>query len=335
MLEEQWQKWQALPAATRRGVLAMLMLLDGGIGLLYGSSLLDLGIGGDLLWLSQSVEFIIGGLLLLHAAIEHLTGNYRNTTIAAVPLVILLVIGACLELLFRGRDDTANVIFNLTSLSFTGLYWAAAYLSIAAGLTLTYKVQRFGNFAQAEMMLFGAFVAITLMWSVPFEAGVDAVKDGELAWELLIWACVAAFFLTGLLGVLIDRLVYRRFRSKHAIPQVMMIASLGVSMVLRALLYLRYGAKMRLFVPDRDWRLVTSSFHFDTALLKFHFGLREQIPFYEWVTVKTNGDPYLYALVYSKALLIIGVFAAVLLLLLLLNRTRLGRQMRRMACWSR
>ena len=105
MLEEQWQKWQALPAATRRGVLAMLMLLDGGIGLLYGSSLLDLGIGGDLLWLSQSVEFIIGGLLLLHAAIEHLTGNYRNTTIAAVPLVILLVIGACLELLFRGRDE--------------------------------------------------------------------------------------------------------------------------------------------------------------------------------------------------------------------------------------
>ncbi len=331
MLEEQWQKWQALPAATRRGVLATLMLLDGGIGLLYGSSLLDLGIGGDLLWLSQSVEFIIGGLLLLHAAIEHLTGNYRNTTIAAVPLVILLVIGACLELLFRGRDDTANVIFNLTSLSFTGLYWAAAYLSIAAGLTLTYKVQRFGNFAQAEMMLFGAFVAITLMWSVPFEAGVGAVKDGELAWELLIWACVAAFFLTGLLGVLIDRLVYRRFRSKHAIPQVMMIASLGVSMVLRALLYLRYGAKMRLFVPDRDWRLVDSSFHFDTALLKFHFGLREQIPFYEWVTVKTNGDPYLYALVYSKALLIIGVFAAVLLLLLLLNRTRLGRQMRAVA----
>ncbi|MDP6659282.1 MAG: ABC transporter permease [Candidatus Poseidoniia archaeon] len=331
MLEEQWQKWQALPAATRRGVLATLMLLDGGIGLLYGSSLLDLGIGGDLLWLSQSVEFIIGGLLLLHAVVERLTGNYRTAVITAIPLIILLVLGACFELLFRGRDDTANVIFNLTSFSFTGLYWAAAYLSIAAGLTLTYKVQRFGNFAQAEMMLFGAFVAITLMWSVPFEAGVDAVKDGELAWELLIWACVAAFFLTGLLGVLIDRLVYRRFRSKHAIPQVMMIASLGVSMVLRALLYLRYGAKMRLFVPDRDWRLVTSSFQFDTALLKFHFGLRDQIPFYEWVTVKTNGDPYLYALVYSKALLIIGVFSAVLLLLLLLNRTRLGRQMRAVA----
>ena len=100
LLEEQWQKWQALPAATRRGVLATLMLLDGGIGLLYGSSLLDLGIGGDLLWLSQSVEFIIGGLLLLHAVVERLTGNYRTAAITAIPLIILLVLGACFELLF-------------------------------------------------------------------------------------------------------------------------------------------------------------------------------------------------------------------------------------------
>ena len=56
--------------------------------------------------------------------------------------------------------------------------------------------------------------------------------------------------------------MYSRFRKKNATPQVMMIASLGVAMILRGLLYLRYNASTYLFVPDKDWRLKSSSFEF-------------------------------------------------------------------------
>ena len=70
----------------------------------------------------------------------------------------------------------------------------------------------------------------------------------------------------------------------------MMIASLGVSMILRSLLYLRFDAKMRLFVPDRDWRLVDSAFKFDTAVLSFNFG-KADASFFDYVT-ELSGEPY-------------------------------------------
>ncbi|MDP7161853.1 MAG: hypothetical protein QF756_11525, partial [Dehalococcoidia bacterium] len=159
--------------------------------------------------------------------------------------------------------------FNLSSIGSSGLYWAAVYLSIAIGLTLTYKVQRFANFAQAEMMLFGSYVALTLMWSDWFFPISDAPKDGSLNWELLIWAGVTAFIVTGIVGLIIDRLVYRRLRDKMGTSKVMMfsvmmIASLGVSMVLRALLFMRFSASNFRFTPDRDWRLTTSTFEIPT-----------------------------------------------------------------------
>nr|AIE92795.1 high-affinity branched-chain amino acid transport system permease protein BraE (livM) [uncultured marine group II/III euryarchaeote AD1000_28_C09] len=267
----------------------------------------------------------------------------------------------------------------MASTLFSGFYWGAAYLAIAAGLTLTYKVQRFGNFAQAEIMLFGAYVGFTMMWSPYFYTlvndrkvlNIDVSKDEVLTWDLLFWACVTGFVLTGLLGVLIDRLIYSRFRKNHAIPQTMMIASLGVAMILRGILYLRYGASQYLFVPDIDWRLSTSRHEFPgdkwwwpsslSQTARFRFGERtvekshddmdktacieegkpdnfssswdveseicnvtEYLPFYE-IQEST------YYLQYTKAALIIGVFASVVLLLIVLNMTRLGRQMRAVA----
>ena len=102
-------------------------------------------------------------------------------------------------------------------------------------------------------MLFGAYVALTLMWSDSIFPISDAPKDGILNWELLIWAGVTAFVVTGIVGLIIDRLVYRRLRDKMGTSKVlmfsvMMIASLGVSMVLRALLFIRFSASTFRFI---------------------------------------------------------------------------------------
>ena len=375
--------WDSIPVELK---LAFFVLFDAAYGLRYQSGILSLLIYGDPLWMFQFLEFILSSMYVLYWMLNNLKGWTRTVTVFSSPIIILLIFAVCLEQLFVGQETTVSPTFRLTSVLFTGFYWAAAYLAIAVGLTLTYKVQRFGNFAQAETMLFGAYVGFTVMWSPFFYTlvegekvlNIDVKKDEVLTWDLLFWACVTGFVLTGLLGVLIDRLIYSRFRKRNALPQAMMIASLGVAMILRGILYIRYGADQYLFVPDVDWRLSTSSTEFSGESVPSLFGIKlwpswmnqtMRFRFGERTAEKSHSDmdqtacieagkpddfssswdsdsgicnvmEYLpfremadasYSLQHTKAALIVGVFAAVILLLLMLNMTRLGRQMRAVA----
>lgn len=309
-------------------IIAGLLMVDAYLGLTHhsGSIALSRMFVGDLVWILQSMEMTVGGLLVIHTMFNETSGRWRVASLTSSPLLLMAIILVVLELLLSGLGFSATLNFNLSSVGLSGLYWAAAYLCVAVGLTLTYKVQRYGNFAQGEMMLVGSYVALTMMWSESFFNLSDGPKDDILEWDLLVWAVLAAFIVTGIIGVLIDRLVYRRFRAKNASPQVMMIASLGVAMVLRSLLYLRYSARTFRFVPDRDWKLSTSRFEIPTERLQVHLGIRGDSPWYEFAEGVAD-----YGFAYTKAALIAGVFASVLLLLLLLHRTRLGRQMRAVA----
>ena len=326
--EEIRQHWSAVPRWQRRLGICALLLLDAYLGLKHhkGSIAWSGLFQGDLVWLLQSAEMMAGGLLLIHTMFNETEGKWRIASLTSSPVLLVLLISVTLELLLVGLGFSTTLNYNLTSVGFSGLYWAAAYLCVAIGLTLTYKVQRYGNFAQGEMMLIGSYVALTLMWSPRFFEMSNGPKDDILQWDLLLWAALAAFLVTGLVGVVIDRLVYRRFRKKEASPQVMMIASLGVAMVLRAMMYLRYSARTFRFVPDRDWKLATSRFEVHTERLQLHLGIRDGSPLWEFAE---NVNDYAFA--YTKAALVVGMFGSALLLLLLLHRTRLGRQMRAVA----
>ena len=97
----------------------------------------------------------------------------------------------------------------------------------------------------------------------------------------MIFAGISAFVIAGLFGLMIDRLVYSRLRRKMSTPPGMMIVSLGVSMVLRALLFMRFSAGTFRFVPDRDWRLGTSTFEIPTVVLQLRLGDRIGKPLIE------------------------------------------------------
>ena len=363
--------------------IAFIVFLDASYGLRNQSGIFSIIIHGDPLWIVQFFEYVLSSMYILYSIFNLLKGWLRNLFTIFTPVLILLIFAFCLDQLFMGQETTASTNFNLSSTFFSGLYWGSAYLSIAVGLTIIYKVQNFGNFAQAEMMLVGAYVGFTMMWSPFFHTiidgkkvlNIDVPKDEVLTWDLLFWACVSGFVIAGLLGVLIDKLVYRRFRMKNALPQAMMIASLGVAMIMRGLLYLRYGAEQFLFVPDKDWRLSTSRIEFSqesqpfygywpdimNQTVRFRFGERKSVKDHSdmdqtacieeskldnfsstWdadsgICTVTEYLPFFYSdestyfLQYTKAALIIGVFSAVILLILMLNRTRLGRQMRAVA----
>lgn len=274
-------------------------------------------------WLVLSIEMMCGGLLLIRVILNKSNPKWKNVVVISTPILAVLMGLGVLELVLSGSGRSATINFNVSSVGMSGLYWAAVYLSIAIGLTLTYKVQRFANFAQAETMIIGSYVALTLMWSDRFFPISNAPKDGVLDSELLIWAGVTAFFVTGIIGLIIDRVVYKRFRRKMSTPQVMMIASLGVSMVLRAILYMRFSASTFRFIPDKDWRLTSSTFDIPTQRLQIHLGDRLDLPLMD---LAARVNPYGFS--YSKVALVVGIFTAVILLLILLQKTRLGKQMR-------
>mgnify|MGYP003386983532 FL=1 len=298
--------WLARPGWLRALVLALFLLVDGYIGLIHGlGTIVWSGLfTSQLEWLLLPIEVMVGALLLLRIILSQVRASWKSTLIVLTPILVVLISFVVLELLLTGSGRKATIKFNLSSVGLSGLYWSAAYLSVAVGLTLTYKVQRFANFAQAEMVLFGSYIALLLMWSNRFFPISDSPSDGILNWELLLWAGVSAFVITGALGFAIDRVVYKRFRAKMGTPQVMMIASLGVSMILRGLLYMRFGAGTFRFVPDRDWRLTTSTIKFPAEQVTLHLGDAGNQPLME---MATSVSPYAFA--YSKFTFVIGMFA--------------------------
>ena len=322
------QRWVLIPSWQRQLLLGVFLLFDAYLGLIHGAGIIRWSglVNGELKWLVLAAEMAAGGLVLIRVLLKHAGPRWKLLSIISTPFLLAGLAFGVLELVLSGLGRSATMNFNLASIGSSGLYWSAAYLSIAIGLTLTYKVQRFANFAQAEMMLLGGYVALTLMWSDRFFPISDAPKDGVLNWELMIWAAISAFVVTGLAGLFIDRMVYKRLRMKLAKPQVMMIASLGVAMIIRAVLYMRFTARTFRFVPDRDWKLATSKFDVQSERLQLHLGDRVGTPIMEFAE---NVTPYGFA--FTRVALIVGVFGSVLLLLILLHRTRLGRQMRAVA----
>ena len=329
-LNELRQRWVLIPSWQRQLLLGVFLLLDAYLGMIHNAGIIRWSglLTGELGWLVLAGEMMAGGLVLIRLYLNRADQGqkWKTLSIIFVPVLLALLAFGVLELVLSGLGRSATMNFNLASIGTSGLYWAAAYLSIAIGLTLTYKVQRFANFAQAEMMLLGGYVALTLMWSDRFFPISDAPKDGVLDWNLMIWAGVSAFVITGLIGLLVDRVVYKRLRKKLAKPQVMMIASLGIAMVIRAILFMRYTARTYRFVPDRDWKLATSRFEVPTERLQLHLGDRVGVPIMEFAE---NVTPY--GLAFTRVALVVGVFGSVLFLLILLHRTRLGRQMRAVA----
>ncbi len=372
MLDSQPSRWNSLSRGSRRTAIALLIIIDANIGLLKGWGLLNLldslaggNVPNDMVWLLQVIESISGGFFLVKILFDDVPGSWpRSIAIALSPIFLLFMVGMSLDNLFKGLNDDVRLTFDLISIGTSTLTWSSTYLAIAVGLTLTYKVQRYGNFAQSEFFMLGMYLSMVMVWSDYFFPMYDAPLDGTLAWSVLLWTLVAAFMLTGLAGIIIDRLVYRGFRKKEASPQVMMIASLGVALALRAITYLRFGAGKKMFEPDADWRVPTLRWDIPTQKLRLNLGVRDLedggtythggcetvgtdeagAPLYEHITSE-GSKPLLdifdvasdciteattgYA--YYKGAIPVLVFSSIILLLILLKKTRLGRRMRAVA----
>jgi len=104
----------------------------------------------------------------------------------------------------------------------------AVYALFAVGLTLVYGVFRFINFAHGELIAWGAYLTLIFSGFLPFGLAV-----------------VPALILTVLLGIGQDRWIYRSLQKRGRIT--LLIASIGLSYLLRNALRLIWGSDLQSF----------------------------------------------------------------------------------------
>ena len=171
---------------------------------------------------------------------------------------------------------------------------AGALIGLGAiGVTLTYSILRFANFAHGEFVSFGAYATLLLAAIIgSVVAGADQpIGPFSFGWGVIV-AAVAAMASTGALAL--DAVLFKRLRDKGAAITIVM-ASFGASMALRSLLEFAFTSRPAYF--SRDLQIA----------LPVGLGIR--------VT------PDQIALLGITAVLMIGVH-------LLLTRSQIGRAMR-------
>jgi len=127
-----------------------------------------------------------------------------------------------------------------------GLLTGAIYALGAIGLTLTMGILRFANFAHAEMMTWGAYMALGVLTVFSLESA--PLGPLTFGWPL-IGATVIAVFLTIALALIIDRLVFSRLRGRVG-HLTLVFASFGVALIVRNLISLIFGGEATYYTNE-------------------------------------------------------------------------------------
>jgi branched-chain amino acid transport system permease protein len=107
----------------------------------------------------------------------------------------------------------------------------------AIGVTLTYSILRFANFAHGEFIAWGAYFALAGSSFLGALAPGLAAPLGPFSfgWSLPI-AALAAMVATAALALLADALLFGRLRAKGGAVIILVMASFGAALTLRNLL---------------------------------------------------------------------------------------------------
>jgi branched-chain amino acid transport system permease protein len=118
----------------------------------------------------------------------------------------------------------------------------------AIGVTLTYSILRFANFAHGELLSWGAYFALAVATALGTVSAPLLVPIGPFSfgWALPI-AALAAIALTAGLALLVDLLLFGRLRERGSTVIIMVMASFGAALALRSLLEFIFTSKPAYF----------------------------------------------------------------------------------------
>ena len=179
-------------------------------------------------------------------------------------------------------------------LTLNGLTLGSVYALIALGYSLVYGILKLLNFAHGDVFMVGTFIGF----------GALQVLGGSSnpivpVWALLILITLAAMAGCAVLGVAIERFAYRPLRDAPRIAPL--ISALGVSFFIAYSMQLMFGASLK---------------NYDT------FALDGGALYFKGFDIGNVRVPLI------RIITIVSAFVMMLLLWLLVTRTRIGKAMR-------
>jgi branched-chain amino acid transport system permease protein len=182
-----------------------------------------------------------------------------------------------------------------------GLTLGAVYALIALGYSMVYGVLKLLNFAHGDVYMVGAFIGFGMIQWLGFRGADGAWAPIVSTWFVLLVVLCIAMAGTAVLGVAIERFAYRPLRNAPRIAPL--ISALGVSFFIAYSMQLMFGAQQRdynVFGID-DGRLFLSGWDVP--------GTTVRVPL-------------------LRIVIIVSAFVLMILLWLLVTRTRTGKAMR-------
>jgi branched-chain amino acid transport system permease protein len=195
--------------------------------------------------------------------------------------------------------DLLNAFVTLANFVLIPATAYGAQLALGAlGVTLIYGILRFSNFAHGDTMAFGTMAVILPTWGLQ----AAGVSFGPLPTALL--ALPVGIGITALLLLGTDRLVYKFYRARKAVPVTFVIASLGVMFIMNGLVRFVIGPDDQRFADGERFVISARTFRDLTGLD-------------EGLAIRS-----------SQAITLVVAVVVVGLLFWFLNRTRTGKSMR-------
>jgi branched-chain amino acid transport system permease protein len=182
-----------------------------------------------------------------------------------------------------------------------GLSLGAIYALVALGYTMVYGVLRLINFAHSEIFMIGTMAALAVLDGL----GTHLLGGFSLIGMLLL-LCAAGAVLSGASAVGLEYVAYRPLRRHGASRLAALISAIGASIFLQQLF-------ARLLIPK----------YFDLPKEKGALPISHQ--FVERFNVISIGD---FVVSNDKFVMIVGGLLMMVVLDLIVNRTKLGRGIR-------
>src|SRR6202049_4279133 len=124
------------------------------------------------------------------------------------------------------------------------------YALIALGYTMVYGIVELINFAHGDVFTLGSFLCIAILALIGVAEGGHVIGGWQGA-GIAILVIVLAALLCGVIGVLIERLAYRRLRNAPRLAPL--ITAIGVSLILENIMQIWKGTSevsFPQFLPD-------------------------------------------------------------------------------------
>jgi branched-chain amino acid transport system permease protein len=152
------------------------------------------------------------------------------------PLALVITLVVLYLVMIAGAGPQAQDQF------INALTIGAIYALIALGYTMVYGIIELINFAHGDIFMCGSFVSWWLLTTLGFSG---AISDPIVLTGVLILAFVVSMLVMGGVGVLIERVAYRRLRNAPRLAPL--ITAIGVSFILQNIIYVIFGPSPRNF----------------------------------------------------------------------------------------